>query len=157
MIDLNLINVFLASIILLTVIVMYFGIVVANGKMGRFMVLIPAAMVLCASMFLTIKEIQSLPIEGMPVEEFQMVHHVTDGTTIYLWAVEGEDEFPKTFVFPYTDDAARKLAEGEQSNQNGVPIMMEVKPGSEEGGGVITILGSPQSTQQDRSSRKDYE
>ena len=52
------------------------------------------------------------PVEGTPIGEFKYIHHTMKGNeTIYLWIYQKEDQKHRLYQFPYTRDAAKKLAE----------------------------------------------
>lgn len=150
------VNSFLVVLSLYMIIILYLS-VVMDIKSKIMPVLIPIALTLVIALYLSVDEIKSLPIDGYPDKEFELVDYSTDGETVYLWAVEEDSEFPKTWVFPYTDEDVRKLQESKEKSEEGVSQLMKKKTGSHAGSGSLEIIGSPKSKVGVTSTRKDYE
>lgn len=148
-------NLFIVSLVLVMIVGFYLAIMLTEIK--SLYITIPVTLILCVSMIFTIKQIQSLPVDGKPSGEFQVLSHATDGDTIFMWASPDYVNYPKTYRFPYTKEDMEQLQEAKRQREEGVPTFMKVEPGSQNNGGALTIIGSPKSINQDRTSRKDYE
>jgi IS30 family transposase len=59
--------------------------------------------------------------------------------TIYLWIYQKEDQKHRLYQFPYTRDAAKKLAEAGEDAKKGVEISGEMAEGPSGSGQQIRI------------------
>lgn len=58
------------------------------------------------------------PIGGFPSYEFVYVYHVTQGSSITLWAWSAEAG-SKLYVFPYSQETAQELEEAKAKSEEG--------------------------------------
>ena len=80
------------------------------------------------------------PVEGTPIGEFKYIHHTMKGNeTIYLWIYQKEDQKHRLYQFPYTRDAAKKLAKAGEDAKKGVEISGEMAEGPSGSGHQIRI------------------
>jgi hypothetical protein len=66
------------------------------------------------------------PVEAYPSGEFVYVHHVSAGDDIVLW-VWTEDSGDRLYVFPYSQETAKKLEEAKEGTKEGKPQVGEFK------------------------------
>jgi len=118
-------------------------------------VVTPLLLAAAISLTVTLKEIQSRPIQGYPELEFVLVDYVQDGDNIFLWAIEESREFPRTWIFPFSNEMEESLRDLKEKGEEGIPVQAEYQEGTMNGNGSMVVTGSPRSMLGDTTGGKE--
>lgn len=98
-----------------------------TSRVPRFVKLIAVFLCFGAALITYDNYVENLgaPIVGMPTNEVTYIHHrIGSDQKIYLWAYDLEKSRDRLYVFDYSREAAKKLAEaGELAEAGGNPSL----------------------------------